>query len=133
MSLVSPEGPDYTPVIAPRSRPAVMERYVRFIVRHRVAVIVAVLALTAALATQLRYVHLEIRRQANLPQQHPYVQIQNRITDLFGGETVAIIGVVANHGDIYTPAILGKIARITAALRDTPGTIQTSLFSLAAP
>ena len=98
-----------------------MERYVRFIVHHRRAVIVAVLAVTALLATQLRHVHLEIRRQANLPQQHPYVQIQNRISALFGGEAVAIIGVVANHGDIYTSAILGKIYRISEALRGTTG------------
>jgi predicted RND superfamily exporter protein len=110
-----------------------MERYIRFIVRHRRAVIAAVLVTTILLATQLRYVHLEIRRQANLPQQHPYVQIQNRISDLFGGEAVAIIGVVANHGDIYTSAILGKIYRITEALRGTTGVIQTSMFGLAAP
>ena len=86
-----------------------MERYIQFIVRHRLAVIVTTLAVTALLATQLRYVHLEIRRRANLPEQHPYVEIQNRISDLFGGEAVAIIGVVATSGDIYTPAILGKI------------------------
>jgi predicted RND superfamily exporter protein len=110
-----------------------MERYIRFIVRHRRAVIVAVLLATALLATQLRYLHLEIRRQANLPQQHPYVQIQNRISDLFGGEAVAIIGVVANRGDIYTAAILGKIYRITEALRGTTGVVQTSMFGLAAP
>ena len=110
-----------------------MERYIRFVVRHRLGVIVAVAVVTAVLATQLRYVHLEIRRRANLPDEHPYVRIQNRITDLFGGEAVAIIGVVATSGDIYTPAILGKIARITTALRNTPGVIDTSLSSLAAP
>jgi hydrophobe/amphiphile efflux-3 (HAE3) family protein len=110
-----------------------MERYIRFIVRHRLAVIVAVATVTVLLATQVRYVHLEIRRRGVLPEQHPYVQIQNRISDLFGGEAVAIIGVVANGGDIYTPAILGKIARITAALQSTPEVIQPSLSSLAAP
>jgi predicted RND superfamily exporter protein len=110
-----------------------MERYIRFIVRHRLVVIVAVAVVSVLLATQLRYVHLEIRRRAILPEQHPYVQIQNRISDLFGGEAVAVIGVVANRGDIYTPAILAKISRITEALRGTPGVIDTSLSSLAAP
>jgi predicted RND superfamily exporter protein len=110
-----------------------MERYVKFIVRYRVAVVVAVLVVTALLATQLRRVHLEIRRRAQFPEDHPYVHIQNRISDLFGGEAVAIIGVVATHGDIYTPSILGKIYRITRGLGDTPGVIETSLFGLAAP
>lgn len=77
-----------------------MERYVKFIVRYRGAVVIAVLVVTALLATQLRYVHLEIRRRAQLPQDHPYVQIQNRISDLFGGEAIAVMGVVATHGSI---------------------------------
>ena len=110
-----------------------MERYIRFVVRHRLAVVLAVLSVTALLGTQLRKVHLEIRRRANLPQDHPYVQIQNRISDLFGGEAIAVIGVVANRGDIFTPEILGKVYRITQGLSSTPGVIQTSLFSLAAP
>jgi uncharacterized protein len=110
-----------------------MEGYVRFIVRRRVAVLVAVAVVTALLGAQLRHLHMEIRRRANLPDAHPYVQIQNRISDIFGGEAIVIIGVIANHGDVFTPAMLGKIYRITAALRDSPGIIETSLFSLAAP
>ncbi len=110
-----------------------MERYVQFIVRHRVAVLIAVLAMTGYLATGLRYLHLEIRQRANMPQDHPYVQIHNRISDLFGGESVAIIGVIAKEGDIFTPSILAKVSRITQGLQNTDGVISTSLFSLAAP
>jgi uncharacterized protein len=110
-----------------------VQQYIRFIVRHRLAVLIASLLVTAFLATQLRYVHLEIRRRATLPQHHPYVQIQNRISDLFGGEAVVVIGIIANHGTIFTPAILGKVYRITQRLVDTPGIIETSLFSLASP
>ncbi|MBI4515602.1 MAG: MMPL family transporter [Deltaproteobacteria bacterium] len=110
-----------------------MERYVRLVVRYRVAVVIAVLIVTAALATQARHVHLEIRRRALEPQQHPYVQIHNRITELFGGGTIAIAGVIANQGDIYTPEVLGKIYRITQGLREAPGIIEANLFSIAAP
>lgn len=109
------------------------ERYVRFIVRHRRAVIVATLLLVAAVAPFLRSLHFEIRRRANLPADHVYVKIQNRISDLFGGEAVVIIGVVATHGDIYTPQILGKVSRITDRVRDIPGVVDSSVFSLAAP
>jgi hydrophobe/amphiphile efflux-3 (HAE3) family protein len=110
-----------------------MEHYIRFIVRHRVGVVVAVLIVTAALATQVRHVRLEIRRRALEPQHHPYVQIHNRITELFGGGTIAIAGVIANQGDIYTPEVLGKIYRITQGLLDAPGVIEANLFSIAAP
>jgi len=110
-----------------------MERYVRFVVRHRVAVVVATLAITAFFAVQLRHLHMEIRRRANLPDEHPYVQVQNRMSDLFGGEGVIIIGVIATHGSIYTPEILAKVYRITQRLLDVPSVIDSSVFSLAAP
>lgn len=110
-----------------------MERYVRFVVRHRVVVVGVVLVVTALLATQLRNVHLEIRRRANLPEDHPYVQVQNRISDLFGGESIVIIGVIATRGDIFTPEMLGKVQRITEQLRRSPSVIASSLFSIAAP
>lgn len=110
-----------------------LERYIRFVVRRRHLVVLGVLLVSALLATQLRHLHLEIRRRANLPDEHPYVQVQNRISDLFGGEAIAIIGVVATQGSIYVPGTLRKIERITQGLLDTPGIIDTSLFSLAAP
>ena len=109
------------------------ERYVRFIVRHRRAVIAATALLVAAFAPALRFLHFEIRRRANRPSDDVYVKIQNRISDLFGGEAVVIIGAVATHGDIYTPQILGKVERITERVRDIPGVVDSSVFSLAAP
>ncbi len=110
-----------------------MEQYVRFVVRHRWAVVLGTLLATALFATQLVHVRLDIRRRAYMPQQHPYVQIQNRITEVFGGEAVAVIGLIVPNGDIFTPSILGKVYRITQRLRDTPGVIESSLFSLAGP
>jgi predicted RND superfamily exporter protein len=109
-----------------------MERYIGFIVRHRVAVLVAALTVTALLATQLRHVRLEIRQRTLTPQSHPYVQVHNRIADIFGGETTLIIGVIARHGDIFTPAILGKIARITHAVERLPDVVSDNVLSIAA-
>lgn len=118
---------------APSGRPPLFERYARSVVAHRLMVVAAVLAITAGLATQLGNLHLEIRRRANLPESHPYVQIQNRISDVFGGEAIVIIGLVARQGDVFTPEILGKIQRITDRLRASPHVIEPSLFSLASP
>lgn len=114
------------------AQPSRFERYARSVVAHRVMIVAAILAITAGLATQLGSLHLEIRRRANLPDSHPFVQIQNRISDLFGGEAIVIIGVIAKQGDVFTPAMLGKIQRITDRLRASPSVIEPSLFSLAA-
>ncbi len=110
-----------------------MEGYIRFVVRHRIAVVIATLAVTVAFAYCLASLRLEIRRRSNLPDDHPYVLIQNRMSDLFGGEAVVIIGVVAVYGDIYTPEILGKIKRITDGILALPKAIDSSVFSIAAP
>ena len=109
-----------------------MEGYVRFIVRHRRAVVVAVLVASALLATQLRYLHLDFRRRAQLPQEHPYVQVQNRIADLFGGETTIVIGIIPTDGDIFTADILRKIQRITRGLQALPNVVHANLLSIAA-
>lgn len=110
-----------------------LHSYVRYVVRHRVGVLAVVLLITAALGSQLAYLRLEINRRAQLPQGHPYVIIQNKITEIFGGEAIVVIGVVANQGTIFDANILGKVHRITEALRDSPGAIESSLFGLAAP
>ena len=109
-----------------------MERYVTFIVRHRLAVLMAVLTATALLATQLPHVRLEIRQRALTPQSHPYVQVHNRIADIFGGETTLIIGVIARHGDIFTPPILEKIVRITRLVGQLPDAVANNVLSIAA-
>jgi len=110
-----------------------MERYSRFVVRHRVAIVIIALAVTAFFLFQLFALRLEIRRRANVPDDHPYVVVQNRMSDLFGGEGVVIIGVIADSGDIYTPEILAKIHRITEGVLGIPKVIGTSVFSIAAP
>ena len=96
-----------------------MERYVRSVVAPSRDVVVAVLGdhRRPRHATRLRCTSRSAAAPT-CPKSHPYVQIQNRISDLFGGEAVVIIGVIASEGDIFTPAMLGKIQRITDRLRD---------------
>ena len=43
-----------------------------------------------------------------------------------------VIGVTPKSGDIYQPAVLGKIQRITAALLQTQGVVKENLLSLSA-
>jgi len=76
---------------------------------------------------------MEIRRRANLPDDHPYVNVQNRISDLFGGEAVVIIGVIAKQGDIFNAAVLGKVQRITERISHARSVIEPSVLSITAP
>src|SRR5215470_3817508 len=98
---------------APIHGHSTMERYARFVVRHNVAVLTFIAIVTALAMAQLPKLRFEIRRRAQLPQSHPYVRTHNDIADLFGGETTIIIGVMPQHGDIFTPPVLGKVQRLT--------------------
>ena len=108
-----------------------MQRYVELIVRYRLAVVVTTIAITACVATQLRYVQIELRERNILPQAHPYVQLHNRIEETFGGDLTLVIGVFPKHGDVFTPMVLQKVARITHALERQPDVIRDSVLSVA--
>lgn len=110
-----------------------MERYIRWIVTNRVWVIVATLLVTVGAISEFRHLHLEIRRRANLPNEHPYVQVQNRITDIFGGEGIVVVGAQPTSGTIYTIEFLNKVFRVCDQLAKTPGVIPTNLFCIGAP
>jgi hypothetical protein len=103
-----------------------VERNIRFILRHRGAVVIAVLV-----APQLRHVHLEIRRHANMPLQHPFVEIENRISGLCWGDAVLVLGAVENRVDIITPEILGKATYISQYLSQPRVLVDSSLSSVA--
>jgi predicted RND superfamily exporter protein len=68
----------------------------------------------------------------NLPQEHPYVITTNEIERIFGGRNLVIVGVEAAAGDIFQPAVLAKIHRITDGILEIPGVIRSNVISLAA-
>jgi predicted RND superfamily exporter protein len=117
-----------------RDGPAAWPRdYVRFILRRRIAVILALAAATLFLASQIGRLKVEVDTPRFLPQDHPYVVAQNDLERTFGGRDVVVIGVIPRDGDIYRPAILAKVARITERVAALPGAIRSNLVSLAAP
>src|SRR5262245_45402730 len=108
-------------------------RWANFVVRRPALVLAVVVAMTAALASQLRHLELEIREQNQLPQNHPYVQLYNRINDLFGGGAVFVTGIVAKDGDMFSREGLGKLWRLTRQIEALPDVMQgPGVLSLAA-
>ncbi|MDH4215583.1 MAG: hypothetical protein OEV23_01605 [Gallionella sp.] len=67
-----------------------------------------------------------------LPQAHPYVVTGNRVEAIFGSKYVAVIGITPKSGDVYQPAVLGKVQRISAALLKTPGVVKENILSFSA-
>lgn len=109
------------------------ERYVDWVVRHRLLVVVAMLAVTGFWASQLPALRVEIDPDANLPQDHPYIQALKTLERTFGEKNLVVVGLFPKDGTIYTPAFLTKLQRITRRIDAVPGLIRATYLSLASP
>jgi len=109
-----------------------LRRYVTVIVRYRLLVILVAVAVSMFFGSKIGNLRIVVDPNDNLPQEHPYVITTNQIEQTFGGRNIAIIGVQPVSGDIFTPAVLGKIQRITDGVLAIPGVIRSNVISLAA-
>ncbi len=94
-----------------------MRRAIEFVVRHPWWVLLATAALTGVFAVQMLKVRMVIDPKTILPQQHPYVQLNNVIEEVFGGSRVVVVGVVPKQGDIFTPQHLATIKALTEEVK----------------
>lgn len=96
-------------------------------------IVVSVLMLSVALALQTRHLRLDMREADQLPQDHPYVQIYNRINQTFGGGSTIVVGIVARRGDVFQPGIIARVDRITRAIEQLPDMPRGTVTSLTSP
>jgi uncharacterized protein len=108
-------------------------RYITAIVRYRLIVIVTALVVSVFFATRIGNLRVIVDPNDNLPQEHPYVIATNEIDRIFGGRNLVVIGVESVTGDIFQPAILTKLVRITDGILEIPGVIRSNVMSIAAP
>ncbi|MBZ5634392.1 MAG: MMPL family transporter, partial [Acidobacteriia bacterium] len=109
-----------------------MRGYIERVLRYRWAVIALTVLITALAVSQARNLRIVIDPNTMLPQSHPYVATTLKVEKIFGSKYIVVIGVTPKSGDIYQPAVLGRIQRITAALMQTPGVVKENLLSLSA-
>lgn len=109
-----------------------MEAYLQWLLRRRWPVIVGVLLITVLALSQARYLKIIIDPNTMLPQSHPYVATNNQVERIFGSKNLLVIGVAPKQGDIFQPAVLAKIQRISGELLRAPGVIKDNLLSLSA-
>ena len=94
---------------------------------------VALLAVTAFWGSRLPGLRVEIDPDANLPQDHPYIQALHTLEDTFGEKNLIVIGLFPKDGNVFTPAFLTRLQRITRRIGDVPGLIRSTYLGLATP
>ncbi len=108
-----------------------VERFAMFCVARRVAVVAIILALTAVFGFFAVQVEIKTIFHDLLPKGHPYIDINDKYNERFGGPNIVSIMVEAENGDIFQPEVLERIKKITDDLYLVPAINQYQVISLA--
>ncbi len=113
-----------------------IERYLYFLLRHRVAV-AALIGAGTLFFVWFSVFHLTIYTNFFdlYPPSHPYIQVYQKYRNLFGTSNVLLMTVEAQHGDIFSdPEIIHKVDRITIdLLHNVPGVNGEQVMSITHP
>ena len=107
-----------------------LRRHIERIVRFPVTIIILTIFATVLFAFQFKGLHMVLDPKAILPQDHPYVKLNNEIEKQFGGSRVVLIGVASKNGDIFNPSDIEKIRRITEEVKKIPGILENNVVSI---
>jgi uncharacterized protein len=110
-----------------------LERYARFLVRHAIAVLVGIAAVTVVLVVGIGRLEADFDVEASLPSGHPFVEIDRTIRHEFGGRHAVIAAIVPRSGDVWQPEVLELVQQATLAALRLDDIIAQNVVSLAAP
>jgi len=107
------------------------ERLMDWCVSHRKAALGMLILITAVMGFFAARVEIKTVFADLLPQNHPFVQVNNRFKQVYGGSNMVSIMVEVENGDIFDPAVLAKIKKVTEEAAQTPGADQFQVTSIA--
>ena len=108
-----------------------MERAAEFIIQKRNYFIAAILIVTIFFGYHASKLKVYTNFGDLLPQKHPYIQLHNRIRNLFGGANQVLIMVQVRKGDIFNVKTLWKVKYLTEQLEKVPGVDSYKIYSIA--
>jgi uncharacterized protein len=109
-----------------------MRRYLGFVIRYRILIILGTILISALLGAQTRHLKIIIDPNTILPQSHPYVRATAKVEKVFGSKYVAVVAITPKQGDALQAPVLEKISRITNELMKAPGFVKENTLSLTA-
>src|SRR6185369_8253655 len=106
-------------------------RSTRMVVRHRRAMLVALLLVTAYLGWSARHLRVEAHPDRLVPQEHPYIQALNDLHATFGDKNLIVVGLFPHDRKVFTPAFLAKIQALTNRIEKVPVVNPALVMSIA--
>ncbi|GAB4290588.1 MAG: MMPL family transporter [Myxococcota bacterium] len=107
------------------------EKLARLLLKHRVAIVIAIAALTAFFFYHTLRLRVESPTIDLFPTNHEYVETFIKYKDIFGGASTMLIQLEVKEGDIFNKEALSKIYRITKEVELLPAINNYQVLSLA--
>ncbi|PKO88272.1 MAG: RND transporter [Betaproteobacteria bacterium HGW-Betaproteobacteria-12] len=108
-----------------------VDRAFATLIRFRSLVVTAIVLLTAVMGYLASQIEVRTVFSDLLPQNHPYVEVNQRFKQTFGGSNMVSIMLETEQGDIFTPSVLGKVQKLTVGLQKVEGVDTYQIVSLA--
>ena len=102
------------------------------LIKYRYGFLSLCLAISLFFAYQLKDLSFNTNLGDFYPLKHPYLKIQNKLNEIFGGLNQVSLAIEAKEGNILNPATLEKVWRITNDLYLTDGINAGRVVSLSA-
>ncbi|MGH7821374.1 MAG: MMPL family transporter, partial [Candidatus Binatia bacterium] len=110
-----------------------LARHAAAVASHPWAVLAAAVAATATLASGAVHLRIDLDPELQLPAADPYVAVDARIREEFGGRNFVAVALVPASGTVWRRDVLASVHGVTLALLDAPGVIRPNVASLSSP
>ncbi|NQT00145.1 MAG: MMPL family transporter [Candidatus Omnitrophica bacterium] len=107
-------------------------KFANTVVKYRSLFIFLFIGISLFFLYTIRDINFQTNIDDFYPQRHPYVNVQNKLTEIFGGLNQVSIAIAVEEGDILNPDTLGKVIRITNELYLLDGINAGRISSLSA-
>ncbi|MBU4140973.1 MAG: hypothetical protein KKA80_03685, partial [Candidatus Omnitrophica bacterium] len=107
-------------------------KFANAVIKYRLLFVVIFTFISLFFLYVIRDIDFETNIDDFYPQRHPYLNVQNKLTAIFGGLNQASIAIHVKEGDILNPDTLGKVIRITNELYLMDGINAGRITSLSA-
>src|SRR5262245_38264828 len=125
--------PRNPPAMRPAANDGVLSRHARLVVHRPWTVLCLALVATAVVASGIGRLAVHLDPEQELPADDPYVSVDRRIREQFGGRNFVAIALVPRAGSVWQPDVLRTVHALTLELLDAPGVIRQNVVSLASP
>jgi hypothetical protein len=108
-----------------------VEKAAEFIIKKRNYFMAAILIVSIFFGYYATKLKVYTNFSDLLPQKHPYIQLHNKIRNVFGGANQVLIMVQVRKGDIFNEKTLWKVKYLTEQLEKVPGADSYKIYSIA--